>query len=55
MRIPVPPLLNETYGRTRKGTLLDNVPMGVLTSMDPVLAPAGTVAEMAAPASLTVN
>jgi hypothetical protein len=31
------------YGRTRKGMLLERVPLGVTTSTFPVVAPAGTV------------
>ena len=31
------------YGSTRKGTLLESVPLGVTTSTFPVLAPSGTV------------
>jgi hypothetical protein len=32
------------YGRTRKGTLLESVPLGVTTWTFPLVAPAGTVA-----------
>jgi hypothetical protein len=34
----------EGYGRTRNGVLLVNVPPGVVTVTEPVVAPAGTVA-----------
>ena len=37
------PAGDALYGSTRKGTLLDNVPLGVTTSTVPVVAPAGTV------------
>jgi acyl-CoA reductase-like NAD-dependent aldehyde dehydrogenase len=43
------------YGRTLKGTLLFSVPVGVVTVTKPVVAPTGTVVEMAEPDVLTVN
>jgi hypothetical protein len=43
------------YSRTVKRLLLDNTPLGVVTVTVPVVAPAGTVAEIAAPVELTVN
>jgi hypothetical protein len=33
----------DFYGSTRKGTLLDSVPLGVTTWTVPLLAPAGTL------------
>src|SRR5271169_6297877 len=35
--------MRRLYGRTRKGTLLESVRLGVTTSTFPVVAPAGTV------------
>ena len=43
------------YGSTRKGTLLESVPLGVTTCTVPVVASIGTAVEIAAPAELTVN
>ena len=42
------------YG-TRKGTLLESVPLGVVTWTGPVVAPGGTVVAMKVPVELTVN
>jgi hypothetical protein len=39
-------LFSEHYGITWNGTLLVNVPLGVVTVTYPVIAPAGTVALM---------
>ena len=43
------------YGSTSNGTLLESVPLGLATSTVPVVAPAGTVVEIAVPVELTVN
>jgi len=37
------------YGSTRKGTLLESVPLGVTTWTSPLLAPAGAVAVISVP------
>jgi hypothetical protein len=47
-------LLAGLYGSTRKGTLLESVPVGVTTWTVPVVAPSGTVVEIAVPVELTV-
>jgi hypothetical protein len=36
----------ERYGRTRKGTLLESVPLGIATWTFPLVAPTGTLAAM---------
>src|SRR5580692_6284647 len=42
------------YGMTRKGTLLLRMPLGVCTVMNPLVAPAGTIARITLP-DTTVN
>src|SRR5580698_5619362 len=46
--------LGGPYG-TRKGMLLESVPLGVTTCTGPVVAPAGTLVKIEAPEELTVN
>jgi hypothetical protein len=43
------------YGATRKGTLLENVPLSVTTWTVPLVAAAGTIVAITEPVSLTVN
>src|SRR5579859_159931 len=45
----------SSQGFTRKGILLESVPLGVTTWTVPLMAPVGTMAVIAVPVKLTVN